>query len=225
MDIIAYDAAFTNTTGYLDKFMASEIKGEIDVLACHQYITSDDAMRRWAKTAQDTNKSLWMSEWGDWTNTKKTNENEVKQMLNYANKLHESFEVIGANAWVMWEPSFIFDTEDDGLKKRKSYWAIAHYSRHAKEGHKRVSAEYANRNYKTTAWIAKDSREMSIITINDSDTNYDVRYEVRDKTAKKTLGFRPEKDNNYTRIDAKTAGGGILLSIPAKSITTIEIKF
>lgn len=118
-EIIAYDAAFTNTTEYLDKFMRSEIKDDIDVLACHQYITSNDAMRRWAQTSKQTGKSLWMTEWGDWTNTKKDINNEVKQMLNYANRLHEAFEVLEANAWVMWEPSFIFNAEDDGLQKKK----------------------------------------------------------------------------------------------------------
>ncbi len=228
--LIAYDAAYTNTTAYLNTLLESDIKNDIDVLACHQYITSEPALKNWAKTAHRNRKSLWMSEWGDWTNTRKTQESQVKQMVNYANKLHEAFDVLQANAWIMWEAGFIFDTTTTGLKKRKSYWAIAHYSRHARPSFYRIKAQCeGNKDVKTTAWLKSEDNSnasrLVLVTVNSGETNCSVKYDFSRWHKSKVMTIRQTSaDKNYEKLPPPVnQQSQVALALPGKSITTIDI--
>ena len=61
-------------------------------------------------------------------------------MLKYAVKIHQALHQMQAEAWHMWEPSFLFEGTDDELLPRKSYWAVAHYSRYLRPGIRRIEA-------------------------------------------------------------------------------------
>ncbi len=228
--IVAYDAAYTNTTGYLDVLLGSGVRGKIDVLACHQYVTSDAGLKAWADRAKKNNKGLWMSEWGDWTNTKRTAESNMKQMMNYANKLHEAFDVLGANAWIMWEAGFIFDGNESGLGRRKSYWAVAHYSRHVREGFKRIGVVSRSDSVKTTAWVnrasgAKKGR-LVVVTVNDGEKGCAVEYDLSGFESPVVSEIRrTSADEDYRLVPAVVKGSSLLLKVPGKSVTTISVEF
>ena len=90
-------------------------------------------------------------------------------MMNYASKLHEAFDILEANAWIAWEMGFVFDEDDNGLQPRKSYWAIAHYSRHIRPGAVRVTCRQSNPKCKTTLWIDNNdpaNRNVIFVTLN-----------------------------------------------------------
>lgn len=226
--IIAYDAAYTNGTEYLDVLLDSDIQTKMDVLACHQYITTKKAMKNWAARAKQYNKSLWMTEWGDWKNLENTNEVQVKQMMNYANKLHEAFDVLNANAWVMWEAGFIFNTEKAGLQKRKAYWAVAHYSRHARPGCKRIKADSVDNKIKVTAWIQKEDPELPeklvLVAVNSGEEGFQTAFDLsafKDVGLQKVLQTSAEK--NYDEISSRVEDSVLKIQLPKKSITTIEL--
>lgn len=226
--IVGYDAAYTNTTQYLDTLLASDVRPKIDVLACHQYITTEQALKAWADCANQYKKSLWMSEWGDWTNTKRTPQSNMTQMINYATKLHESFDVLNANAWIMWEAGFIFDTDETQLTKRKSYWALAHYTRHITPGAKRIQIETKSNKLKSTAWLMKTGKtkqlQLVIVTVNDSDKPYQLQCDLS-KFKAPTLSntWRTSAEENYKTIRATQKNSTITVNTPPKSITTIQV--
>ncbi|MBI9019524.1 MAG: hypothetical protein JEZ07_19920 [Phycisphaerae bacterium] len=223
--LIGYDAAYTNSTTYLDAFLKGEMRNKIDVLSCHQYITEEKALKRWATRARLNKKSLWMTEWGDWKLVKKDNETQTKQMMLYANKLHEAFEVLQANAWIMWEPSFILMGEKEGLVKRKSYWAVAHYSRHVRPGFRRVEVRYGKADPKTTAWVDKDIKKMVIVSVNDSDKDVKVRYELKGKNPKVVEIRKTGSDKNYELSAEYELKGNVLeVDMKSQSVMTIEIE-
>ncbi len=226
-EIVAYDAAYTNSTTYLDKLLHSDIQPKIDVLACHQYITTESALRAWAARAKQYDKGLWMSEWGDWTNAKNKEGMQIKQMMNYAQKLHEAFEVLNANAWIMWEAGFIFDTRDTGLVKRKSYWAVAHYSRHVRPGFQRIGADCSDKNIKITAWLKKGAKDkpskLVLVMVNSEKRRRDVLSDLSVFGQLKDFStFQTSKSNNYQRLDVVPEKAKVQVTLSPQSVTTME---
>ncbi|MBI9019191.1 MAG: hypothetical protein JEZ07_18220 [Phycisphaerae bacterium] len=228
--LIAYDAAYTNTTEYLKELLKTDLKDKLDVFGCHQYITEIASMQEWAAIAKKHKKPLWMTEWGDWVNVKKNNANQTKQMMLYANKLHESFEILQSNAWIMWEAGFIFNAEEGGLEKRKSYWAIAHYSRHVRPGFTRVEAIYKGDDCKTTAWTKKEEgkAKLVIVSVNATDSLCDVEYDLSQLAKKNSLLQirQSSSEKNYELSGKNESSGNILkVTLPKYSVTTVEIEY
>ena len=228
--VIAYDAAFTNTVDYLKKLIDSEIADSVDILSCHQYITTEKGLKGWASIAKANDKGLWMSEWGDWTNTKKTPKSNIKQMLNYATKLHEAFDVLNANAWIMWEVGFIFDTEKSGLEKRKSYWATAHYTRHVRPGAVRISAKCGVDEIKTTAWLVGDNGKgpgrLVLVTVNNGLFGRNVEYDLSAFKSPSILEVRrTSSDDDYKLLPKPEVHDcSLILKVLERSVTTIEFE-
>ncbi len=226
--IIAYDAAYATTADYLKDLFKAGLGNTLDVLACHQYVTSGGGLKEWASIAARTRKSLWMSEWGDWTNAKNEPGMELLQMMNYAGKLHEAFDILQANAWVMWEAGFIFNAMDSGLEKRKSYWAVAHYSRHLRPGTQRAYAHDSDSRCKTTTWISpkvKDSsgRELIFITVNQGEEAIRTRYPLSAFAQGRISEVRQTcPEYNYKRLQTgPIENGAISVDCPGKSVTTV----
>ena len=223
--IVAYDAAYTNTTKYLDELIASDVHSQIDVYACHQYVTAERSLRGWASRAKKYDKGLWMSEWGDWDNTNRTPKSNMRQMMNYAGKLHEAFDVLDADAWIMWEAGFIFDTEKKGLEKRKSYWAVAHYSRHVREGFQRVAVNYASKDVKTTAWMKSGAEgKLVFVTVNSGNKGRGVEFDLSGFENISINEVRQTSaSENYKVLSADIDDISLTLAIPSWSITTVEL--
>ena len=225
--LIAYDSAYTNTVGYLNTLLGSAIAEDLDVLSCHQYTTSDAAMRDWAYLAGKHGKKLWMTEWGDWTNWSPAEDSHL-QMKNYAKKIHEALTVLNVSAWVIWEPALLFNTNAaKNFVPRKSYWAVAQYSRHVRPGMQRVKSFVSNPDLNTTVWIDAETgptgRSLVIVTYNsgseDRNTAFDLSgfrsvdvLEVRQTSVSQSYQTLPVSAKAVTQFE---------LTLPAESITTI----
>jgi O-glycosyl hydrolase len=228
--VTAYDAAFTNTTEYLDKLLAADIEPAIDVLTCHQYVTSPEGLEQWAKRAEQFDKELWMSEWGDWDNAKNKPGMQIKQMMNYAGKLHEAFDVLQASAWIMWEAGFLFNDGPDDLERRKAYWAVAHYSRHIRPGAQRIACQSATPAQTTVFRNAADAAgkagSLVIVTVNQGAGEVDLRYAVQDAKAVRVIEARrsgPQED--YAACtDVRIESGIVRAAMGPQSVLTVEIE-
>lgn len=232
--LIAYDSAYTNTVSYLNTLLNSPIVGNLDVLSCHQYITSDSAMRQWAYLAGKHNKSLWQTEWGDWTNAqypgRKPGGDPHLQMKNYAEKIHEALNVLNAAAWIIWEPEFLFNSQSKNFLPRKSYWAVAHYSRHVRPGMQRVKSSDSDSDLKTTAWVDTETgpagRSLVIVTYNSGTEGRDTAYDLSGFGSVDVLDVRQSSaSQNYQKLPVTVqAVDDIELTLPAESITTINAR-
>ena len=146
-------------------------------MSVHQYVSSHEALKKWRELTTQYNKSLWSTEWGDWANAGYPNNNPWKQAMGYATKIHEGLKVLKANAWVLWEPGFIFDANMFYLTPRKAYWVVAHYSRHIRPGYQQVDSQDSTDKCKTSAWIGPDEKTLVIVTINDSQADLSMDYD------------------------------------------------
>ncbi len=228
--LTAYDAAFTNTTAYLDTLLASDIKPAIDVLTCHQYVTSREGLEQWARRAEQFNKELWMSEWGDWNNAGSKEGMQTEQMMNYASKLHEAFDVLQASAWIMWEAGFLFNDGPEALEKRKSYWAVAHYSRHIRPGARRVGCQSRKPALTTAFQNAPDdsgkSGSLVIVTVNSEHGDLDVHYTLESgNTFRIVQARRTSQQEDYAVCeDVRLEDGLLTAALGPQSILTIELE-
>ena len=228
--LIAYDAAYANSADYLYDMLKSPVGKMLRAISCHQYITSNEAMTKWAETAKKYDKELWMSEWGDWTNAGNKPQMQELQMMNYANKLHEAFKILHAQAWVMWEAGFLFDKDDAGLKPRKAYWAVAQYSRHLPPQTRQIGCYETPETTKTTAWISidKDShkKKLILITVNDKKENILANYDLtKFKDSVVSLARRTSNNENYAEIMPQIENRNLKINMPGNSIVTTEITF
>ena len=176
--IQAYDAAYGNSYWYMENLLKSEIEPLIDVMSVHQYITSDAAMERWHELSVQYQKSLWSTEWGDWANAGYPHNKPYEQAMKYANKIHEGLKILKANAWVIWEPGFIYDANMFYLTPRKAYWTVAHYSRHVRPGFQQINAEATVQECKTSSWMGPDGKTLVIVTVNDSSSELSIDYDL-----------------------------------------------
>ncbi|MBN2131631.1 MAG: hypothetical protein JW741_19185 [Sedimentisphaerales bacterium] len=223
---IAFDAGYTNGTAYLDVLLASPIVEDLSVLACHQYITTDEALKGWASRGAKHKKDLWMTEWGDWANDGYPDDKPHAQALNYANKIHEAMTLLEATGWVIWEPAFIIDEEPTGLLPRKSFWAVAQYSRHVRPGMVRVDVAVSG-PLKATAWLSRADgadRKLAVIMVNDGDAVVTAEIELPRLPGLVIDEIRRTCDaDDYALISvpAGSAKGLVRVTLPAGSIVTV----
>lgn len=231
--LVAYDSAYTNTVTYLNSLLGSSVENDLSVLTCHQYSTSDWGLREWAYIRSRYQKSLWMSEWGDWTNAQypgyTPGGDAHQQMMNYADKIHEALSTLKANGWVMWEPEFIFDTQAGNFQPRKAYWAVAQYSRHVRPGMVMIQAQSDNPDLKTTAWLGTSTtagRDIVLVTVNNGASPISVNFDLSEFAGIDIEEVRTtSSDQSYSQVSFEgLSAGRFHLDVPAKSITTVSAK-
>ncbi len=222
--IQAYDAAYGNSYWYMENLLKSEIEPLIDVMSVHQYITDDKALNRWHELSVEYNKSLWSTEWGDWANAGYPNNKPYVQAIKYAQKLHEGFKILKANAWIIWEPGFIYDANMFWLQPRKSYWVIAHYTRHVRPGFQQIDSKVSVENCKTTAWTGPDGKRLVIVTVNDGKSGLTVDYDLSKYGNIKIKQIRRTSETeDYAEIETRqTVSKHLKMDMPAGSIMTIS---
>lgn len=222
-----FEAAFTKSIAYLDRFLADKkAAAAVPILTVHQYEAKNDKeVAIWPQKAKQAGKGLWMSEWGNWTDVKRNTENELKQAMTYSRKIHQAFTVMNAEAWCMWEPGFLFDRERYGLERRKSFWAVAHYSRFARPGMERITIK-SESAAKVTAWIDKKGETVVITLLNDGQKALSPKLlltpfkgfrvdDFRQTSFEQNFAEMPhtlDKDNNLTIL------------LPKESITSIRLR-
>jgi O-glycosyl hydrolase len=226
--IIAYDAAYLNSWWYLDNLLTSAIQPDLSVLSVHQYHVSSGGLNAWRSRAQSYNKSLWMTEWGDWENDGYPDNNPHPQALNYAAKIHEALNELQVNAWIIWETDFLFDTPASGFIPRESYWTTAQYSRHIRPGMQRIASAEDNAACFTTAWIDPDniypSQTLAVVTYNSGSTPVTITFDfsslppVEIKQVHQTSQTQSYEQLSFTQ----TSTSLFSITVPAESTTTLD---
>jgi O-glycosyl hydrolase len=229
--LVAYDSAYTNTAAYLNTLLNSPIGGDLDVLSCHQYVTSDAAMRQWAYLAARHDKKLWQTEWGDWDNAqypgKTPGGDPLEQMKNYAAKIHEALNTLNVSGWVIWEPEFLFDSQTKSFVPRKSYWAVAQYSRHVRPGMQRIHSTSSHADVHSTVWLEAErrpaGRDFVIVTYNRSTESSPVAYDLSVFISADIVEVRQTSaSQDYQKLStAATDVRTFRLVLGGESITTI----
>ncbi len=217
--IHAYEAAYGNGVDYLDRLLADErARAAIDDLTCHQYIATRPALRAWRQRASLHGKPLWMSEWGDWTHK------GMDLALNVAARLHEAHRAMGAEAWCLWEPGFLFDEADGRLEPNPGYYALAQFSRFARPGMQVIEASEAT--LETTAYLDEASRTVAIVTTNRTDEAIRARYDLSSfEGVREALAWRTSETERLTGLPAIPADDGFAADLPARSITTFMATY
>ena len=160
---------------------------------------------------------------GDWANAGYPNNNPWKQAMGYATKIHEGLKVLKANAWVLWEPGFIFDANMFYLTPRKAYWVVAHYSRHIRPGYQQIDSQDSTDKCKTSAWIGPDEKTLVIVTINDSQADLSMDYDFSSFNGLSIQELRlTSKSQSYVKLDSgQKVASHWLTTIPSDSILTM----
>ena len=222
--IHAYDAAYGNSFWYMENLLKSEVEPVIDVLSVHQYITSDEALKRWSELSVKYKKSLWSTEWGDWANAGYPHNKPYEQSLIQARKIHEGLKVLKANAWVIWEPGFNYDMNMFWLQPRKSYWIIAQYSRHIRPGFVQIDSQESAKECKTTAWVSPDGKKLVLVTFNEAKNNLTVSYDLsKFENLKIEQVIRTSETEDYAEIKPKqVVSKHLKMDVPGGSVITIS---
>ena len=232
-EIVAFDAAFSTSTTYLDDILQSDVEPNVSVLTCHQYSTTETSLQIWDSRAVTYEKSLWQSEWGNWWDGGWPDDRPLEQSQSYADKIHEALKIMHANAWVIWEPRLIFDEEPEGLAPRKAYWPVAHYSRHVRPGMRLVESTDSVGSCKTTVWSDPNGlgkRRLVIVTYNSGDNHLQVEYDLSDFNGVEVMEVRSSRlnsyDENYQQVPFDVVEGGKFeLGVASKVIVTIIAEF
>lgn len=223
-EIHAFDAAYSNYYWYLDILLESDIEKLFSVITCHQYHSSEETMPVWRQRAVEYKKSLWMTEWGDWANAGYPNNKPYKQAMIYANKLHDAMKKMKVNAWIIWEPGFIYDADMFWLKPRKAYWVVAQYSRHIRPGYQQIDSKDSDKDCKTTAWIGENGKKLVLVSVNNSKDEISVSYDLsRFKGVKIDEVRVTSETQDYAEIKTEQKTSGRLeMSMSGGSVMTIS---
>ena len=229
--IQAHDAAYGSYYWYMENLLKSDIEPLVSVMSVHQYITTDESLRKWRELAVEYDKSLWSTEWGDWATAGYPDNKPYVQAMNYAKKLHEGLGVLKANAWILWEPGFIYDANMFWLKPRKAYWVVAQYSRHIRPGMVQIGSTVSGGDCKTTVWLGGKSedgkRELVIVSVNDGTEAITVKFDLSAfKGIRVKEIFRTSKTEDYALLDAgafDAKEGAVELS--AGSVVTVILQY
>lgn len=101
------------------------------------------------------------------------------------------------------------------------YYLIKHFSKHVDAGYHRVAANSSNASLYTSAFISADSRQITVIAINNGSEAAKVYFEATGKTVS-SLKADQSKSNSYYKA-LETASPKSSISLPAKSITTVVL--
>jgi len=228
--IQAPEMAASRSLGYLDHLMGDTAGGPtVKVITCHQYAVKDSELRKWALRARRYRRPLWMSEWGKWTNLSTKPSDQLIHMKAYAAKIHQALHVMHAEAWCMWEPAFIFSEEADDIAPKKSYWAVAQYSRYVRPGMQRIEA--VDTRCRTTAWVDDDQRRLVIVSYNHRDKAERARFDLaRFGGARVEEVRRTSPSENFAEVKRGSreripSGGSLDLDLPGNSVTTVVVRY
>ena len=146
------------------------------------------------------------------------------QALNYAKKIHEGLKVLKAEAWIIWEPGFLFDANMFYLTPRKAYWVVAHYSRHVRPGMQQVHSRDSLSECKSTAWIDPDGQSLVIVTFNDGKSGLSVKYDFSSFNNVKVNEIRLTSalEDYKKQTPAPITSGILLMDVPGGAIVTIS---
>jgi O-glycosyl hydrolase len=228
--IQAPEMAASRSLAYIDRLMGYPAAARtIETITLHQYAVSDAELRKWALRARRYQRPLWMSEWGKWTDLSTKPADQLAHMRAYAAKLHQAFHVMHAESWSMWEPAFIFSEEAEDIVPKKSYWAVAQWSRYVRPGMQRIEA--VDTRCRTTAWLDAPRRRLVVVSFNHHGQPVRARFDlarfagVRVEEVRRTSRTEDfaEVKRGFTR--RVPAGGALALELPPDSVTTVVIGY
>lgn len=219
----AHDAAYGNYYWYMENLLKSEVEPIIDVMTVHQYITSDESLKKWNELSLQYDKSLWSTEWGDWANAGYPHYRPWEQSLIQAAKIHEGLKVLKSSAWIIWETGFNYNTDMFWLQPRKSYWVIAQYSRHVRPGFVQIDSQESVAECKTTAWVNPDGDKLVLVTFNDVKGDMSVSYDLsKFGNVKVDEVIRTSKTEDYKTLEEKyEASERLVVDVPEGAVVTI----
>lgn len=211
------EAAYGNATAHLDQLLGDLEGGPaLDILTCHQYITSDAALRRWAVRARQAGKPLWQSEWGDWTGR------GLPQALGYAAKIAQALRTMRAEVWCLWEPANLFDRAGDRLARREAFAAVAHVTRVARPGAQVI--DVADDRLCSIA-VRDAGGGLAIVSFNDGATPVTARYRLA-----RLRGWRAREcrrtgpGEGLAEVAPEPIRGGVAVELPPRSIVTLVLE-
>jgi O-glycosyl hydrolase len=201
----SFSAAIDHNLNYLDTLLDSSIGADIDALSCHQYWVTEEGMDQWYWRSVNYNRSLWMSEWGDWNNTGNNPGEQHLQAMNYAGKIQQALKDLRATSWIIWEPKFLLDVTDFGFTLRKSYWTVAQFSRFIRSGMEMVHSTDSSADCKTTIWIEPEAepggQKLVLVTVNTSGQAATINYDLSRFRGVQVSEVRQTwSDGNYSNI-------------------------
>jgi len=219
-----FEAAYSKSLGYLDTLLGNDrVASRVPVISCHQYVPNDKAMRQWGMRAQQNRKELWMSEWGDWKQLANDPETQEAHAFGYVGKILQAINVMHAQAWCMWQAQYLFAAKKDRLVRRKTYWAVAHFSRFIRPGMTRI--ELLAAPLQGTAWLDQKGHRLVLVLANPGDQAQTARPDLSRFTGTRLLtATRTDRQASFAEVTAELRASGFL-SLGPRSIATLEYAY
>jgi O-glycosyl hydrolase len=217
--IQAPEMAHSGSLGYLDELLGNgDAAAAVAELTCHQYSTDFHSLRRWPLRARQNGKHLWMSEWGNWT------DHGADLAFSYARKMGEALRVMQAEAWCMWEPSFLLDQQDGRLEPNAAWSAVAQFTRLLRPGMRVVEASDAR--LRTTACLDEAGRRLVLVAVNDAGDEVDEVYDLRAFGGLSAVqAWRSSAEEQLVALPEQPTSQGFSATLPARSVTTFVLGY
>ena len=226
----SFSSAVDHNLTYLDTLLASSIGPDIAALACHQYYVTDDGMAQWYWRSVNYDRSLWMSEWGDWTNLGSDNDEQQIQAMNYANHIQQALKDLNATAWIIWEPALMINELSSDFTLRKSYWTVAQFSRFVRPGMRLLDTIDTNANCSTTVWIDTQDdpsgQKLAFVTVNNGNRAAVVNYDMSAFNGVRINEIRQtcETENFADIAFTQTSLYDFSVPVPAGAVLTVSAE-
>jgi len=126
---------------------------------------------------------------------------------------------------LMWdennEHAMIQVDEEGNYELTKYYHLMKHYAKYVNEGYIRVEVSSDETSLDQVAFMSEDGGELTVITVNPSDSAMEVRFRVEDKTITHSSSFQSLENDPFYSIDKK---GDTVFTIEGSSITTTVLN-
>jgi hypothetical protein len=218
-----FEAAQCKSVGYLDALLGDDRTAALlPTVTCHQYAPDEKAMRKWALRAQLSRKELWMSEWGDWELLANDPETQERHAFLYVDKIMQALNVMQAQAWCMWQVQYLFAAEKDRPVRRKTFWAVAHFSRFIRPGMQRIELLAGPRQ--GTAWIDPRANRLVLVLANSGDQPQTVQPDLAAfANARLRTAIRTDRTANLADVTDECRDTTFVL--PPHAIVTVEYQY
>jgi len=102
------------------------------------------------------------------------------------------------------------------------YYVMKHYAKYVDAGYKRIAASSSKENLNITAFVNDAMNKVTLIIINRGTSSEDVEFDVSTKIITSVTVDQSKEGDFFKRIEETEAGD--IISIPAKSVTTVVLS-
>jgi len=227
----ATDDTSVNFTYSVVRWFAASTWSHIDQINTHTYSGTADARANLYRLALAKGKRLWVSESGPKPPATITLRNELDAAIYMAGVMLADLGVLHAQAWVDWQSvggwpwgTVHIERTTETVTLGKLFYMRAGFTRFLRPGYRVI----ASSDLETLAALSPDGKRLVLVSRNpDAAAARQVKYDLSAFTLcldRAVRAYRTSASENLQPVDnVRTQAPGLVLTLPAESITTVVV--